>query len=315
MEPESAPPAPSPISARGDSASQHQADRPDSGGHVGTARARCSRSGICKVAGLRPRLPPPARPLQPITSPRPPPPAPSSAAAHGKLEAAGCSRAGRRQGARRACKGCANRLLAVASLIYEAVWEPRQVCKSWTPASRAPGPTAPPPPPSRVGPHGDPSKGPGAGPEPTLQIRTLRPGMLTADPSLGHWLLSWWLCPKACRLSQRPLPLAQRSTGGQEGERPGRGTERETATPSGHPDTPRPTRTSVMAFGPSPSEFQRHPALVSSRPWPRRIRSRCPDVPLRPAQATSPPDRGAPPTQPHWGPRHPWALRFPHPCA
>lgn len=50
-------------------------------------------------------------------------------------------------------KGCTNRLLTVAALIYEAVWEPGQVCKSWTirrrapalspSASRAPGPPCP----------------------------------------------------------------------------------------------------------------------------------------------------------------------------
>lgn len=70
----------------------------------------------------------------------------------------------------------------MATLIYEAVWEPRQVCKSWTIRRRAPalspvhllapGP-APRPEQDQLpqGPLGGPQ---GVGPEPTVQMRTLR---------------------------------------------------------------------------------------------------------------------------------------------
>lgn len=112
-------------------------------------------------------------------------------------------------------------------------------------ASRAPGPTAPLL--NRAVPHRDPLAGPGPGPEPTLQRRTLRPrGAGSWPSSLGHQPLSWWSCPGSCQSPQRHLPLAQRptwhlggSTQGPGGECPGKGTEREAATPNGHPDTSR----------------------------------------------------------------------------
>ena len=94
-------------------------------------------------------------------------------------------------GACQARRGCTHRLLTVAALIYEAVWEPGQVCKSWTIRRRAPGlspvclsgsrPDCAPPE-HRWPPWRPPRRVPGAGPEPTLQMRTLMAGEVAAGP-------------------------------------------------------------------------------------------------------------------------------------
>ena len=177
----------------------------------------------------------------PLATPRPPGgacPAPTSGAAHGKLEAAGCSQAGRRQGACQARTGRANRLLAVAAVIYEAVWEPGQACKSWTIRRRSPAlglsAWAPGPPcPSQ------------AGPARTGNLEGLRSMFCThfADEdtegqdvsgwpsSLGHWPLRWWLCrvshPKGMSLGpEEPLGHRGDSARGPRGDAGERGWKR-----------------------------------------------------------------------------------------
>lgn len=125
------PPGPAPGSTRGDPRGR---EREGAEGHT-RGLGEQSGSRHPQGGGFLPS-PPPAPPAPPM--PREHIPAPGSAAAHGKWEAVACSQAGRRRGACQARKAHTNRLLTVAALIYEAVREPGQVCKSWTIRRRAP---------------------------------------------------------------------------------------------------------------------------------------------------------------------------------
>lgn len=185
---------------RGRFTAQHQVVRTGSGGRSGRGSQAASLHKSARWLASAHCLPPsPDHPPNPSPPAQPPRAPPASTPRLPALRQCSAWKVGGRSlllsreeaGACQARRGCTHRLLTAAALIYEAVWEPGQVCKSWTIRRRAPGlspvclsgsrPDCAPPE-HRWPPRRPLRRVPGAGPEPTLQMRTLMAGEVAAGP-------------------------------------------------------------------------------------------------------------------------------------